>query len=199
MEAIVAEHETALLRYATRIVNNPVTAQDVVQNVFVKLFQGWQKGTRPSSRLKAWLYRVTHNEAVDQIRRESRLRLLHEKRAAEPTLECADGHNCPVPLEDRRQLVLSVLGTLHPGLRQVVLLRLEEGLSYKEIAQVTGRTTGSVSSALHSAVRQLGEKLREADARLRDADTARPDAATEPRAVGRRRRNGRQERALAGH
>jgi len=49
METIVAEHETALLRYATRILNNPVSAEDVVQNVFVKLFQSWKKGTHPST------------------------------------------------------------------------------------------------------------------------------------------------------
>ena len=67
MEAIVAEHETALLRYATRLVNSPTAAQDVVQNVFVKLFRGWDRGTRPSAKLKGWLYRVTHNEAVDLI------------------------------------------------------------------------------------------------------------------------------------
>ena len=69
MEAVVAEHETALLRYAARILNNPTTAQDVVQNVFIKLFRAWPKGMKPSKQLKGWLYRVTHNEAVDHIRR----------------------------------------------------------------------------------------------------------------------------------
>ena len=160
MEAIVAEHETALLRYATRIVNNPVTAQDVVQNVFIKLFQSWEEGTHPSDKLKGWLFRVTHNEAVDHIRRESRLRLLHEKQAEEATAECPDGVNCGTTEDDRRQMVLLHLRKLHPREQQIVLLRLEEGLSYTEISQITGRSEGNVGNILHHAVRKLAQSMK---------------------------------------
>ena len=155
MEAIVAEHETALLRYATRILNNPFTAQDVVQNVFIKLFKGWKAGLRPSNRLKGWLYRVTHNEAVDFIRRESRHQVLHEKHAQERS---EDG---PQPQEDRKQMVLERLRMLHPREQQIVLLRMEEGLSYREISEITGRSEGNVGNILHHAVRKLARSLRE--------------------------------------
>ena len=167
MEAIVAEHEAALLRYATRIVNNPVTAQDVVQNVFIKLFRGWEAGQRPSDKLKAWLYRVTHNEAVDLIRHESRLHELHDRHAEEKAAEevraaeaCADGVHCGTPEEERRALVLRQLRTLHPREQQIVLLRLEEGLSYAEISQITGRTEGNVGCILHGAVQKLARDLK---------------------------------------
>ena len=160
MEAIVAEHETALLRYATRLVNNPFAAQDIVQNVFIKLFKAWKEGTRPSGRMKGWLYRVTHNEAVDHIRRESRLKNLHEKHTERRTEECPDGHNCPGPDDERRDLVLSHLRNLMPKEQQVLLLRLEEGMSYREISRVTGRSTGAVASLLHGAVLKLGRSLK---------------------------------------
>ena len=161
MEAIVAEHETALLRYATRIVNNPVTAQDVVQNVFVKLFQNWREGTHPSDKLKGWLYRVTHNEAVDQVRRESRLHVLHEKQAAEDVPgDCQDGVTCGSTEDERRQMVLAHLKKLHPREQQVVLLRLEEGLSYTEISRITGRSEGNVGNILHHAVRRLARSMK---------------------------------------
>ena len=162
MEAIVAEHETALLRYAARIVNNPATAQDVVQNVFIKLFQGWKEGTHPSDKLKGWLYRVTHNEAVDHVRRESRLRVLHEKQADEAAAECPDGVHCGNPEEERRRQVLAHLQKLHPREQQVVLLRLDQGLSYGEIAQITGRSEGNVGNILHHAVQKLARNLRNA-------------------------------------
>lgn len=162
MEAIVAEHETALLRYATRILNNSATAQDVVQNVFIKLFRGWQKGTQPTAKLKGWLYRVTHNEAVDHIRREARLRLLHERQAEEAKSACPDGVHCSTTAasEERKALVLGHLRKLHPREQQVVLLRLQEGLSYKEISEVTGRSLGNVGNILHHAVQKLGKSLR---------------------------------------
>ena len=105
MEAIVAEHETALLRYATRILDNPAAAEDVVQNVFVKLFEKWKKGSRSSDKLRSWLYRVIHNEAVDFIRSESRLAVLHKKQAEEAAV-CLDDVHCPENEADRRTMVL---------------------------------------------------------------------------------------------
>ena len=160
MEAVMAEHETALLRYAARIVNNPVTAQDVVQNVFIKLFKAWKEGTKPSKQLKGWLYRVTHNEAVDFVRRESRLTVLHKKESEEKTTQCEDGIHCPASAEDKIQQVLSLLSRLHPREQQVVVLRLQEGLSYREISDVTGRTEGRVGSILHQAVKKLSKELK---------------------------------------
>lgn len=158
MEAIVAGHETALLRYATRILDNPSAAEDVVQNVFVKLFESWKKGTHPSDKLKSWLYKVTHNEAIDFIRRESRLSVLHKKQAEDPAA-CPDGIHCAEGDAERRAKVLEHVRSLHPTEQQVLLLRLDEGLSYKEIAEVTGRTEGNVGCILHGAVMKISKKV----------------------------------------
>jgi RNA polymerase sigma factor (sigma-70 family) len=167
MEAIVAEHETALLRYAARIVNSPVAAQDVVQTVFIKLFSAWKQGTRPSAGLKSWLYRVTHNQAVDHVRSESRLKALHKRQAEEATNDCPDGVHCPAATDDRKQMVLDHLRKLHPREQQVVLLRLQEGLSYKEIGEVTGRTQGNVGSILHHAVQKLAKSVGKINREIR--------------------------------
>ena len=48
LEAVVAAFETPLLRYAARLLHNPAMAQDVVQNVFIKLFRQWPEGMRPT-------------------------------------------------------------------------------------------------------------------------------------------------------
>ena len=160
METIVAEHETALLSYAARILNNPVEARDVVQSVFVKLFQSWKKGTQPSAHLRGWLFRATHNEAVDHIRRESRLRTLHEKHAEQSTVACSNGTDCEAGDEDRRAAVLEQLRKLHPREQQIVVLRLEQGMSYAQISEITGRSAGNVGNILHHAVKKLTESLK---------------------------------------
>ena len=54
METIVAEYETGLLRYATRILRDATSAEDVVQNAFIKLFRLWEEGTQPTDKLKGW-------------------------------------------------------------------------------------------------------------------------------------------------
>lgn len=158
VETIVAEYETSLLRYAARITNNPVTAQDVVQNVFIKLCRSGHVLSDPASSLKAWLYRVTHNEAVDHIRRESRLTALHTRHAEER--QAGRDSDCDAVDAERRERVLACLRKLHPREQQVVLLRLDQGLSYKDISAVTGRTEGNVGNILHHAVRKLSAELK---------------------------------------
>jgi RNA polymerase sigma factor (sigma-70 family) len=160
LQAMVVEHESGLLRYATRLLNNRAAAEDVVQDTFIKLMRLWEDGLRPSEHLKAWLYRVTHNEAVDHIRRESRLHLLHTRQAEEPTEACPDGVHCGD--DERRQLVLSHMRQLDPREQQVLLLRLEEGLSYKDIGRITGRTEGNVGNILHHAVKKVSQSMRKA-------------------------------------
>lgn len=164
MERIVAEHETRLLRYAARIVADPVAAQDVVQNVFIKLFRNWNDGMRPSPKLGGWLYRVTHNDAIDHVRREKRIRLLHERHAQEAPPQRQDGRNCPTGSDERKETVLRHLRELDSREQRVVLLRLEAGLSYRQISEVTGRSEGNVGNILHHAVRKLSEKLRSEEA-----------------------------------
>jgi RNA polymerase sigma-70 factor (ECF subfamily) len=162
VEAVVTEHEKPLLRYAMRLVNSPVAAQDVVQNVFIKLVQTPQAQTLEPGGLKGWLYRVTHNEAVDWIRRESRLHLLHERQSADPVFGAPAAADDPDPHQERLQLVLAEMRRLRPHEQQVLLLRLQEGLSYSEISAVTGRSEGYVGNILHHAVKKLSGRLARA-------------------------------------
>jgi RNA polymerase sigma-70 factor (ECF subfamily) len=163
MESVVAEYESALLNYAARILHyNRAAAQDVVQNVFIKLFRRRDAGYDLASDLKSWLYRVTHNEAVDHIRRESRLRLLHTRHQAAEAVETrTPGAGLARRSHaERVEVVLGLLTNLHPREQQVVLLRLQQGLSYEEISRVTGRSGGNVGNILHHAVRKLAQALR---------------------------------------
>lgn len=155
----MTEHETALLRYATRILNNPTSAQDVVQNVFIKLFNGWDDNTASNPKLKSWLFRVTHNEAVDHIRKESRLKDLHEKQAEERSLTEPERGFTDIA-DERFRRVMAHVRRLNPREQQVVLLRLEEGLSYREISDITGRTVGNVGNILHHAVKKLAKEMK---------------------------------------
>jgi RNA polymerase sigma-70 factor (ECF subfamily) len=161
MEVIVSQHETALLQYAARLVNSPATAQDVVQNVFIKLFKNWDGHSQPSKSIKSWLFRVTHNEAVDLIRRESRLTLLHKQHAEEQEIRRSKGKSGGMNDDDRKAAVLQHLKTLHPREQQVILLRLEQGLSYKEIAAITGHNESYVGNILHHSIRKLSTVLQQ--------------------------------------
>ena len=160
-EAVITTHQSGLLRYVTRLVNDAAAAQDVVQETFIKLFRVWHKGARPTDNLRPWLYRVAHNAATDYIRHESRLHHLHEQEASERFTPdpAIPAYGDPT---ERVNIVLGHLRRLNPAEQQVLLLRMQEGLSYREISLITGRTEGNIGCILHHAVQKVSASLKKA-------------------------------------
>ena len=155
LEDAMEQYQSALLRYATRVLNSEDAAQDVVQEAFIRLHGNIEKIAQRGVQLKGWLFRTTHNVAVDYIRKESRRRLLHQNQAEE--LEPQE-----VDTDDRQALVLQHLGVLKPKEREVLVLRLQEGMSYKEIAEILKRSEGYVGTLIHTATKKLTQSLRQA-------------------------------------
>ncbi len=163
VEAVVARHESALLRYAARFVHDAAAAQDVVQEVFVRLWRHWKQVTDNGPDL-AWLYRLTHNVAIDHIRRQGRQRKLHADLRPFMPSENTHASADPPDFEAKKELLFAHLDTLDPVARQILLLRLQDGLSYRDISQVTHRTEGNVGCILHNAVKKLARSLKKSGA-----------------------------------
>jgi len=157
LEGVMEQYQAALLRYATRVLNNEDAAQDVVQETFIRLHGNMDKIARRGVQIKGWLFRTTHNAAVDYIRKESRRRLLHQRQSAE--IETREDSNYS---DDRKDLVLQYLNVLKPTEREVLVLRLQEGMSYKEIAAVLKHSEGYVGTLIHTATKKLTQSLRQA-------------------------------------
>jgi RNA polymerase sigma-70 factor (ECF subfamily) len=155
LETLMNQFAPSLLRYAERLVRNPHAAQDVVQNAFIRFAQLEQEKRPAETATRSWLYRVTHNQAVDLIRKEQRQKALHETHAE---LEEGRGDRS---LLHRKQRVLDSVHLLDEKEKAVLLLRLEEGLSYREISDITGFKEGHVGYLLHQAVQTLSVTLKE--------------------------------------
>lgn len=160
-EACVAEYEAALLRYATRIVNNPDIAQDVVQNAFVRLFRKWRETLAPSAKLSAWLYRVVHNCAVDYLRSESRRRMLHHRHAEEQPSSVPANRGKGFQISAAAAQAAQALKRLPLREQQLVVLKVYEEKSYKEIGAITGLSVSNVGYILHHAMKKLAAILQE--------------------------------------
>jgi len=161
MEDMMSQYQAALLRYATRVLNNADAAQDVVQETFIRLHGNWSRIHERGVPVKGWLFRTTHNAAVDYIRKESRLRFLHERQseARESDPPSSGGQR---DRDERHALVMRHLNALRPREREVLVLRMQEEMSYKEIAEVIHRSEGYVGTLLHTATRKLNKSLRQA-------------------------------------
>jgi len=158
LEHTMNEMQTPLLRYACRLVNDEAAAHDVVQESFIKLHRFVERGHALPEKVSAWMYRVTHNQAVDYIRKEQRRRAAHERQAEQR--EIFLGENQERNRQERIAMALEHLQDLPPRDRQVILLRLQEGKSYAEIAEIMEITQGNVGFLLHHAVKKLAELLK---------------------------------------
>ncbi len=154
-ECIVAAYERRLLAYVTRLTGNPSVSEDIVQNVFFKFAASWRGEISDGPVLSSWLYRVAHNEAVDWVRRESRRIEVHEKHENERMENAGRGHE----YTDAAYLAESALMSLSERERNIVILRVYEEKSYKEIAEITGLSVGNVGFILHGAMKKIAENL----------------------------------------
>jgi RNA polymerase sigma-70 factor (ECF subfamily) len=159
IEQVFAALESPLLAYARRLLGDFAVAEDIVQEAFMKLHGQFQNVLAP----QPWLYRTVHNLAVDHQRRASKIVLMGDSKDDDaPAGDAAESQ--PMPDEQIARwesigLVRLVLETLDARSREVIRLRFNEDLSYKEIAERTGLTVGHVGYLLHHALKAMAVEL----------------------------------------
>ena len=154
MQAI-DEFETPLLRYARQILRHqPDVAEDVVQETFIRLHHALT-AEKPIGKVRPWLYRVTHNLAIDTVRRSAKSQSLEAtKSQPEPVTETVEDNT------DAHAIALSELHSLPDEVRQVVLLKILESHTLQEVADVTGVPISTVNYRLAKGLRLLATALR---------------------------------------
>ena len=160
IEALFAALESPLLGYALRLTGERGVAEDIVQEAFMRLHAHFDEVREP----KRWLYRTVHNLALNHRRDTGKIVSLETAgNPGEPVaLDTAD----PQPLPDEQIARLEGIGlvrlsleTLDERSREVIRLKFNEDLSYKEISERTGLTVGHVGYVLHHALKAVGEEL----------------------------------------
>ncbi len=165
VEQQYAQLQPLLIRYVARqLFGNHETARDVVQEAFAKLCE--QPWPEIESHSRAWLYRVCRNRAVDILRREGRMSPLVEQQRQVESLH--DVHQASperqIDQAEQLELVRSQITTLSHNQQEVLRLRLQENLSYREIAEVTGLSVSNVGYQLHEALCNLKSLCRASEA-----------------------------------
>lgn len=153
---LVQKYQSRVLTLATRILDNRSEAEDVAQDIFVKVFQSLHE-FRGASRFSTWLYRITVNHCLNYIRRRTRQQQTLVAAEPEEWMQESPTSNPHRTLEQKERwaLVQAKLQVLSPEYRTILLLRDFEGLSYEEIADVLQLESGTVKSRLHRARTEL--------------------------------------------
>src|SRR3954449_5433143 len=146
-DEIVTEHSTRVYRLAYRLTGNPHDAEDLTQEVFVRVFRSLASYT-PGT-FEGWLHRITTNLFLDMVRRKARIRFDALPDDAERLPSKDRG---PAQIYDETHFdhdVQAALDALPPDFRAAVVLCDLEGLSYEEIAATLGIKIGTVRSRIH--------------------------------------------------
>jgi len=154
---LVERHASAVARFA-RSVGAHDDVQDIVQDTFVRAF-GSLDSFRGDSSLRTWLFTIARRLLLDLRRSERRRGEQVEVQDTDAITEY-DSLDTVVADETRARMQ-GAIGRLSKTQREVFLLRVSEGLSYKEIADVAGTTEGAARVHYHNAMRAIKEFLHE--------------------------------------
>ena len=176
--AAVNEHENALLRYAHHLLapagHRPpppahADAQDAVQDALLRLHREWGRvGAEAIAHPRAWLLRVTHNLAMDQLRRR-RTRRRHAQRMQDQALaDTGTRRTAAEPLDtlQRGETVSAatrLLAELPADQQQVLRLHTGQDLNLRQIGEVLGLNHSKVHRLLHKGLDTLARKLKQAE------------------------------------
>ena len=151
-------HKRSLYAFALRMLGEADAARDIVQDVFLKVFERRRQLNKPES-FRSWLFTIGRNRCVSHLR-ESRKQAPLDDVPEEAIAVAADTGEREA--EEDVRLIRLALGRLKIEYREVLILREYQDLSYREIAEITESTESAVKSKLFKARRALHEALKPA-------------------------------------
>jgi RNA polymerase sigma factor (sigma-70 family) len=155
-DTLLRPHLSRLYRLAYRLTGSVADAEDLLQDVLVKLYERRNELESIDS-LDVWAGRVLYNRFVDQTRRYARRRMVSLTERADLEPSTADAMPESAAVDIRR--VWAAVERLSAEQREVLLLHDAEGYKFIEIQQVTGVPVGTLKSRLHRARARLRELL----------------------------------------
>lgn len=158
LKDILSKNESSLIRYVQSLVKDSEVAQDIVQDSFLKLWE--QEQNNLLGHETEWLFTVCRNKAYDVLRKKERKHI----NDSDLLLEIADTNpSAEQQIEDfeQTQRIEMLIQNLTDTQREVMKLKFQEDLSYKQISQITGMSVSHVGVFIHNLVTRLKENAEQ--------------------------------------
>jgi RNA polymerase sigma-70 factor (ECF subfamily) len=147
----VEKHSNALYRFATHFLKNREEAQDIVQDVFEKLWINREKVE--TEKVKSWLFTCAHNAMLNFINKKARMTRLNDD------YHFDSSENSTFSFEST-QVINHIVGILPPVQKSIILLRDLEGYSYEEIGDIMSLSPSQVKVYLFRARLKIKKQLK---------------------------------------
>ncbi|MGH9431455.1 MAG: RNA polymerase sigma factor [Terriglobia bacterium] len=163
-EALLRAHTSKVYNLCYRFTGNTSQAEDLTQEVFIKIYQTLKSFDAAQGAFTTWLNRIARNHLVDHYRRTKKERITDsiEDKAERVEEKAAAGLDPLGEVESRevRELLQAALAMLSPEMREAVILRDLQELDYQEIAQVLGTPEGTVKSRINRGRLELARIIK---------------------------------------
>lgn len=159
--ALMRDYKRFVFATALRYLSSYDDAEDITQEVFIKVFENLHRFNQNSS-LKTWLYRITVNTCINFRRKKSFFSVFQRASSAE-TDDLAGNSATPVAIIEGGELeakFLSALNELPEKQRETFALRYFDDLTYEEISKLLGTSVGGLKANYFQATKKLAEKLK---------------------------------------
>ena len=169
-EDLVKEHTRRVYGLCYRFTRKHSDAQDLTQDVFLRVFQTLSTFRSAEASFTGWLIRITRNLLIDNYRRSSSDRVtwsIEDQPGIEGMATSAELPDQALAWREANDLLQASLARLSPELREPIVFSDLEELKYRETAVILGIPEGTVKSRLHAALAKLGEMAK---ASQRDGD-----------------------------
>lgn len=156
-------HSRTVYALVFRIVQQPSTAEEVVQDVFLHLWRNSGQYDSTRGPFVPWLLTLARNRALDHLRLKSeRQRRREELSETLPQVAVAPGYEAALDEKRRAERVRQLMGSLYPQQKRAIEMAYFEGLSHSEIAAALSEPLGTVKSWIRNGLQRLKEGLQAA-------------------------------------
>jgi len=161
-EILVTKYQGPILNFIARYTGDRYMAEDIAQEVFLRIYRAaprFQAKTKAST----WIFRIAYNQALTEMGRQKRQRSLCEAIIRSKVSSDKESLSQPDDRLEFEEEIASAIGKLPDNQRAALLLRVNEDLSYREIAEVLDVSVQSVESLLFRArtsIRKYLDKIR---------------------------------------
>ena len=156
LHGVVDQYESELVRYATRLLGDVERARDVVQDTFLRLCG--EPRAKVENGVRPWLFTVCRHRAMDVLKKENRMKAFTDGQAEQCASRDGD-HTATLEAQETAGRATALLDKLPDNQREVIRLKVQNGLSYREISEVTGLSVSNVGFLLHTGIKTIRERM----------------------------------------